>query len=127
MNDKPQVIRDTDDNARRQARILLRGARFAAIGVIDPETGFPSVSRVLIGMDSDGAPVSMAISRASRRTGSDPMSNPIAPRLMPAGSTYFTTKRSLASPQARISKSGMPSARTRSANPAAALRSTYSA
>jgi len=57
MNDKPQVIRDTDDNARRQARILLRGARFAAIGVIDPETGFPSVSRVLIGMDSDGAPV----------------------------------------------------------------------
>ncbi len=26
MNDKPQVIRETDEDARRQARILLRGA-----------------------------------------------------------------------------------------------------
>ena len=66
MNDKPQVIRDTDDDARRQARILLRGSRFAAIGVIDPETGFPFVSRVLLGMDTDGAAVIWC--RTSRRT-----------------------------------------------------------
>ena len=57
MPDKPSVIRETDNDARRQARILLRGARFAAIGVIDPETRFPSVSRVLLGSDIDGAAI----------------------------------------------------------------------
>lgn len=94
MNDKPQVIRDTDDDARRQARILLRGARFAAIGVIDPETGFPFVSRVLLGMDSDGAAVILvsnlsahttallADPRASLLTGEPAKGDPLAhPRL----------------------------------------------
>ena len=68
MTDKPKVIRDTDDDARRQARILLRGARFAAIGVLDPETGFPSVSRVLLGTDIDGAAV-ILVSNLSAHTG----------------------------------------------------------
>jgi heme iron utilization protein len=68
MTDKPKVIRDTDDDARRQARILLRGARFAAIGVIDPDTGFPSVSRVLLGTDIDGAAV-ILVSNLSAHTG----------------------------------------------------------
>jgi putative heme iron utilization protein len=94
MNDKPQVIRDTDDDARRQARILLRGARFAAIGVIDPETGFPFVSRVLLGMDTDGAAVILvsnlsahttallADPRASLLTGEPGKGDPLAhPRL----------------------------------------------
>lgn len=94
MNDKPQVIRDTDEDARRQARILLRGARFAAIGVIDPETGFPIVSRVLLGMDSDGAAVILvsalsahttallADPRASLLTGEPGKGDPLAhPRL----------------------------------------------
>ncbi len=94
MNDKPQVIRDTDDDARRQARILLRGARFAAIGVLDPETGFPFVSRVLLGMDSDGAAVILvsnlsahttallADPRASLLTGEPGKGDPLAhPRL----------------------------------------------
>ncbi|QEE44586.1 HugZ family protein [Rhizobium sp. WL3] len=94
MNDKPQVIRDTDDDARRQARILLRGARFAAIGVLDPETGFPFVSRVLLGMDHDGAAVILvsglsahttallADARASLLTGEPAKGDPLAhPRL----------------------------------------------
>lgn len=94
MNDKPQVIRDTDDDARRQARILLRGARFAAIGVIEPETGFPFVSRVLLGMDTDGAAVILvsglsahttallADPRASLLTGEPAKGDPLAhPRL----------------------------------------------
>lgn len=94
MNDKPQVIRETDDDARRQARILLRGARFAAIGVIEPETGFPFVSRVLLGMDSDGAAVILvsglsahttallADPRASLLTGEPGKGDPLAhPRL----------------------------------------------
>lgn len=94
MNDKPQVIRETDEDARRQARILLRGARFGAIGVIDPETGFPFVSRVLLGMDSDGAAVILvsnlsahttallADPRASLLTGEPGKGDPLAhPRL----------------------------------------------
>ncbi|MBB4566045.1 HugZ family protein [Rhizobium leucaenae] len=57
MNDKPSVLRETDDEARKQARILLRSARYGSLAVIDPQTGFPSVSRVLTGTDIDGVPV----------------------------------------------------------------------
>lgn len=55
MNDKPSVIRDTDDEARDLARSLFRAAPFVALAVLDPETGFPFVSRVLMGVDADGA------------------------------------------------------------------------
>ncbi len=55
--DRPQVLRETDDDARRLARTLVRGARFMALAVLDPETGFPSVSRTLTGTDVDGTPV----------------------------------------------------------------------
>lgn len=57
MNDKPSVIRETDEDARKLARDLMHTAPHAALAVIDPETGFPYVSRVLTAMDSDGAPV----------------------------------------------------------------------
>jgi putative heme iron utilization protein len=63
--EKPKsVIRQTDDEARRQARILLRVARFGALAVLDPETGFPSCSRVLLGTDVDGVPVMLGSSLA---------------------------------------------------------------
>lgn len=57
MKEPVKTIRDTDDEARLLARRLVRGARFAAIGVLEPATGFPFASRVLTGMDVDGAPV----------------------------------------------------------------------
>lgn len=57
MADKPSVIRETDDAARSLARVLLRSARFAALAVHDPDTGFPAASRVLVGSDIDGAAV----------------------------------------------------------------------
>lgn len=57
MNDKPSTIRETDEDARNQARVLIQTAAHAALAVIDPETGFPSVSRVLTATDIDGAPV----------------------------------------------------------------------
>ncbi|WJR65943.1 pyridoxamine 5'-phosphate oxidase family protein [Neorhizobium sp. CSC1952] len=56
-NDEQKVLRDTDDEARRLARTLVRGARYMALAVLDPETGFPSVSRALTGTDVDGVPV----------------------------------------------------------------------
>lgn len=54
------VIRPTDDEARRLARTLLRGARFGALAVLEPVTGHPFSSRVLIGTDVDGIPIMLA-------------------------------------------------------------------
>lgn len=61
------VIRETDETARREARMLVRSARFAALGVIEPRTAMPFVSRVLLGTDIDAAPVTL-ISRLSTHT-----------------------------------------------------------
>ncbi|KQV38242.1 MULTISPECIES: HugZ family protein [unclassified Rhizobium] len=68
MTDKPSVLRDTDDEARKLARTLLRSARSAALAVLEPgENGFPFVSRALIGIDIDGTPV-ILISKLSTHT-----------------------------------------------------------
>ncbi len=75
MADKPSVIRETDDQARKQARILLRSARSAALAVIEPNSdGFPFVSRVLLGMDIDGTPVILvsALSTHTQALSADP-------------------------------------------------------
>jgi heme iron utilization protein len=45
----------------------LRGARFAALAVLDPQTGFPLATRTLVGTDLDGAPV-ILISRLAAHT-----------------------------------------------------------
>lgn len=58
MTQKPlAVLRETDQDALRLARILLRSARYAAMAFIAPDSGFPAVSRVLVGTDLDGVPV----------------------------------------------------------------------
>ncbi len=61
-------IRPTDDEARKLARDLLTGARFGALGVIEPETGVPMVSRVAVALDPSGVPVTL-ISDLSHHTG----------------------------------------------------------
>jgi len=64
--DKPaSVIRPTDEDARRLARQLARGARFGSIAVLEPETGHPFASRVLLGTDADGVPVMLASTLAT--------------------------------------------------------------
>ena len=52
-------INPTDDDARALAHRLLSAARFGALGVIDPQTGAPSVTRVAIGTAPDGAPLTL--------------------------------------------------------------------
>lgn len=47
-------IRPTDDEARTLARALIDGARFGALGVIDPQTGFPAVTRIALGAGPEG-------------------------------------------------------------------------
>lgn len=74
MKDQASVIRETDGEARRLARTLLRSARYAAIAVIEPETGFPFASRVLLGTDIDGVPVILVsgLSAHTRALDADP-------------------------------------------------------
>lgn len=58
--EKPSVIRPTDADSIRLAKRLVRSARFGAISVLEPETGHPFASRVLVGTDFDGVPVILA-------------------------------------------------------------------
>lgn len=58
MDDKPkEVIRETDAEAIRLAKGLVRSARFGALAVLDPATGTPLASRVGVATDADGTPV----------------------------------------------------------------------
>lgn len=56
---KINPIRETDDEARTLARKLIDEARFGALGVRDPETHAPMVSRVAVATDPDGGPISL--------------------------------------------------------------------
>ncbi|OBQ73578.1 HugZ family protein [Mesorhizobium erdmanii] len=54
---KKDVIRETDAEAVRLAKTLLRSARFGALAVLEPQTGSPLASRVGVATDIDGAPL----------------------------------------------------------------------
>jgi len=62
------VLRTVDDAARRQARGLIRAARFGALAVLDPQSGAPQASRVSLAAGADGAPIFL-ISRLSGHFG----------------------------------------------------------
>ncbi|MEJ6393789.1 pyridoxamine 5'-phosphate oxidase family protein [Gymnodinialimonas sp. 2305UL16-5] len=64
---KKDPINPTDDDARQLARDLIQQARFAALGVIDPQTGGPMVTRVALVPGPGGAPLSL-ISELSAHT-----------------------------------------------------------
>ncbi len=53
---KIDPIRETDDEARILVRKLLEEAKFAAIAVIEPQSGMPLVSRVAVAVEADGSP-----------------------------------------------------------------------
>lgn len=67
MSDTGNVIRPTDDGARKLARRLIRAARFAAIAVKEAESQVPFVSRVACATDIDGSPL-ILISTLSAHT-----------------------------------------------------------
>ncbi len=60
-------IRPTDDGARALARGLIAEARFAALGVLDPDTALPVVTRVALIAGPDGMPLTL-ISTLSSHT-----------------------------------------------------------
>jgi len=55
--DRAEIVRQADEEARALARRLIRTARFAALAVIEPETGHPLASRTALATDMDGAPI----------------------------------------------------------------------
>ena len=60
MNDDTRSpIRSTDDEARTLARKLLSTARFAALGVVHPETNTPMVTRIGLGTSLNGSPLTL--------------------------------------------------------------------
>ncbi|MDX8525862.1 HugZ family protein [Mesorhizobium sp. MSK_1335] len=65
---KKDVIRETDAEAVRLAKTLIRAARFGALAVIEPGAGAPLASRVGVATDIDGAPL-ILISMLSAHTG----------------------------------------------------------
>jgi putative heme iron utilization protein len=54
---KKDVIRETDAEAIRLARTLIRRARYGALAVLDPADGAPLASRVATATDLDGTPI----------------------------------------------------------------------
>lgn len=69
-------IRPTDDEARALARRLLGDARHAALGVIDPETRGPFVTRVAMGWDGEAALVLVStLAQHTRALQADPASS----------------------------------------------------
>jgi hypothetical protein len=67
MADRPSPIRPTDAQARDLARGLIAGATHAALGVTDPATGAPHVTRVAV-MGRDDGSVVLFVSALSLHT-----------------------------------------------------------
>jgi heme iron utilization protein len=68
LPDQPQVLRETDDAARDQARAFVHSSAHGALATLEPGTGWPLASRVSLGVDSDGVPL-ILISRLSAHYG----------------------------------------------------------
>ncbi|SFK22200.1 hypothetical protein SAMN04488518_103110 [Pseudovibrio ascidiaceicola] len=62
MEKKIDPIRETTDEARALAKKLIRSVRFASLAVLEPETGYPIVSRVGVSSDVVGVPFMLASS-----------------------------------------------------------------
>ncbi len=67
MAEKANVIRETDDEAIRLAKTLLRTARYGALAALDPQSGAPLASRVAVATEVSGEPV-VLVSALSEHT-----------------------------------------------------------
>ncbi|TPW31674.1 HugZ family protein [Martelella alba] len=67
MTEATNILRSTDDEARLLAERLLHEARFAALATLEPGSGFPLVTRVLIGFDVEGRPCLLLSRLAAHR------------------------------------------------------------
>ena len=67
MSKEIDPIRKTDADAIALARSLIAAARFGALGVIDPTTGHPHVTRIALASTDNGMPLGL-ISDLSHHT-----------------------------------------------------------
>lgn len=65
---KKSVIQETDAEAIRLAKTLIRTARYGALATLGPESGAPMASRVAVATDMDGTPLTL-VSGLSAHTG----------------------------------------------------------
>ncbi|MBY8917554.1 HugZ family protein [Nitratireductor sp. L1-7-SE] len=65
------VILETDADAIRLAKTLLRTARFGALATIDPEDGAPFATRVATATDLDGTPLILVSGLSAHTKGLD--------------------------------------------------------
>jgi putative heme iron utilization protein len=68
MEQEKKTIRETDAEAIRLGKTLLRTARYGALAVIEPQSGAPLASRVAVATDLDGTPL-ILVSSLSEHTG----------------------------------------------------------
>lgn len=64
-------IRPTDDEARALARELIDTARHGALGVTDPATGTPMVTRIAVVPGPDGLPLTLVSTLSSHTAALD--------------------------------------------------------
>lgn len=62
---KIDPFRPVDDDARALARALIDAATFGALGVIQPGTALPSVTRIALATAPDGGPLSLVSTLSS--------------------------------------------------------------
>lgn len=71
MTPMSQIAKDpllpADDAARALAHSLLLAARHAALAFADPGSGAPGISRIALGLDPEGCPISL-VSTLSQHT-----------------------------------------------------------
>lgn len=60
MSEKKDVIQKTTDEARELALQLITQATYGSLGVLEPATGRPIVTRVAITTDTDNTPLLLA-------------------------------------------------------------------
>ncbi|TAN00621.1 MAG: HugZ family protein [Rhizobiaceae bacterium] len=56
---KKDVIQETDAEAIRLAKTLIRTARYGALATLDPKSGAPMATRVAVATDMDGTPLTL--------------------------------------------------------------------
>ncbi len=69
MPPRPDPIRDADEAGRAQAVALLEQARFGALAYTDPETMTPAISRIAVGRDDQGVPLTLISELSAHHAG----------------------------------------------------------
>ena len=93
---KPQSpLRPVDAQARDDARAMIAAMRHATLGVIDPLTGHPHLSRIAVQAGPDGVPVALlsGIAAHSRALATDPRAGLLIERAAPAKGDPLTHPR----------------------------------